>query len=94
MKILITGGMGLIGHNIVAKLQYEHDIVIVDNHTNYGFIPTKEIGYLINERRRKLHNYHNYLVDISNGENVDVVFNIFKPELVIHCASFPRQKAV
>jgi nucleoside-diphosphate-sugar epimerase len=94
MKILITGGMGLIGHNIVANLQDDHEVIIVDNHTNYGFIPTKEIDYLINERRKKLHNYHNYLVDISNGENVDVVFNTFKPELVIHCASFPRQKAV
>jgi len=94
MKILITGGMGLIGHNIAALLQHEHEIVIVDNHTNYGFIPSKEIDYLINERRRKLSNYHNYLVDISCGENVNVVFERIKPELVIHCASFPRQKAV
>ena len=94
MKIIVTGGMGLIGHNIVALLQHDHEVIIVDNHTNYGFIPTKEIDYLINERRRKLSNYHNYLVDISHGDDINVVFARVKPELVIHCASFPRQKAV
>ena len=94
MKILITGGMGLIGHNIVAKLQCDHEVIIVDNHTNYGFIPPKEIDYLINERRRKLTTYKNYLVDITDAPCINTIFHTFKPELVIHCASFPRQKAV
>ena len=94
MKIVITGGMGLIGHNIVAKLQDEHEVVIIDNHTNYGFIPTKEIDYLISERRKKITKYINYPIDIAQGENINVVFKRFKPDLVIHCASFPRQKAV
>ncbi|MFN9901022.1 MAG: NAD-dependent epimerase/dehydratase family protein, partial [bacterium] len=43
MKILVTGGMGLIGHNIVSKLENDHEIVIIDNHTNYGFIPQHQI---------------------------------------------------
>ena len=94
MKIVITGGMGLIGHNIVVKLQDEHEVVIIDNHTNYGFIPTKEIEYLISERRKKITKYINYPIDIVQGENINVVFDRFKPDLVIHCASFPRQKAV
>ena len=94
MKIIVTGGMGLIGHNIVSKLENEHEIAIIDNHTNYGFIPTKEIDYLIGERRKKISNYKNYLIDISQGEAVNIVFEKFKPDLVIHCASFPRQKAV
>lgn len=94
MKIVVTGGMGLIGHNIVSKLENEHEIAIIDNHTNYGFIPTKEIDYLIGERRKKINNYKNYLIDVSQGEAVNIVFEKFKPDLVIHCASFPRQKAV
>jgi nucleoside-diphosphate-sugar epimerase len=94
MKIIVTGGMGLIGHNIVSKLENEHEIAIIDNHTNYGFIPTKEIDYLIGERRKKINNYKNYLIDVSQGEAVNIVFEKFKPDLVIHCASFPRQKAV
>lgn len=94
MKIIVTGGMGLIGHNIVSKLQNEHNVVIIDNHTNYGFIPSKEIEYLIDQRRRKISKYTNYLIDIIQSENLDVVFKKFKPDIVIHCASFPRQKAV
>lgn len=94
MKILITGGMGLIGHNIVQKLENEHDIIIVDNHTNYGFIPQQQIDYLINERRRKISKYKNYIVDITDAHNLNIVFSNFKPDLVIHCASYPRQKAV
>ncbi len=94
MKILVTGGMGLIGHNIVAKLQDDHDILIVDNHTNYGFIPHHQIDYLINERSKKLSNYTHRQIDISNSHDLNIAFEIFKPELVIHCASYPRQKAV
>lgn len=94
MKIIVTGGMGLIGHNIVHKLENEHDIIIVDNHTNYGFIPQQQIDYLINERRRKISKYKNYIVDITDAHNLNIVFSNFKPDLVIHCASYPRQKAV
>jgi len=94
MKILVTGGMGLIGHNIVSKLEHEHDIVIVDNHTNYGFIPQPQIDYLINQRRKKINNYKNYPIDITDAHNLNIVFDNFQPDLVIHCASYPRQKAV
>lgn len=94
MKILITGGMGLIGHNIVSKLENEHQVMIVDTHTNYGFIPQSEIDYLINERRRKISKYTNYVIDITDKRNIDIIFQNQTPDLVIHCASYPRQKAV
>jgi len=44
MRILVTGGMGFIGHNIVAQLEdmgYD-DITLVDNFTTYGIIPEDE----------------------------------------------------
>ena len=42
MKFLVTGGMGLIGHNVVQRLEHkEHEVVIVDIMTNYGIIPTQ-----------------------------------------------------
>lgn len=94
MNIVITGGMGLIGHNIVAQLQHEHNVVIIDNHTNYNFIPVKELEYLINLRRRKINLYTNYTTDICDVDNINTIFRGFKPDLVIHCASYPRQKAV
>ena len=94
MKILVTGGMGLIGHNIVMKLENDHEVSIIDNHTNYGFIPQTEIDYLLKERRNKISKYNNYLVDITDKRNVDIIFQTQKFDLVIHCASYPRQKAV
>lgn len=94
MKILVTGGMGLIGHNIVSKLENDHEIVIIDNHTNYGFIPQQQIDSLINARRLKISKYKNYIVDITNIHNTNLIFKNFQPDLVIHCASYPRQKAV
>lgn len=94
MKILVTGGMGLIGHNIVHKLENDHEIAIIDNHTNYGFIPQQQIDSLINARRLKISKYKNYIVDITNIHNTNLIFRNFQPDLVIHCASYPRQKAV
>jgi len=76
------------------KLENDHEIAIIDNHTNYGFIPQGEIDYLLKERRRKISKYSNYLVDITDKRNVDAIFKTQKFDLVIHCASYPRQKAV
>ena len=55
MKILVTGGMGLIGHNVVQRLnRLDHLVSIVDNKTNYGIIPQAEVDYLMEERAIKI----------------------------------------
>ena len=96
MNILVTGGMGLIGHNIVTRLQDQgHMVVIVDNATNYGIIPNDEINYLMRERRKKTGDKSFwYTGDITDKEYIDKIFNVEEPEIVIHLASFPRQKVV
>ena len=96
MNILVTGGLGLIGHNVVIRLQQlGHQVSIVDNRTNYGIIPQAEIDYLISEREKKIgNNSFVYVNDISNADDLDRLFNIQEPEIVIHMASFPRQKVV
>jgi len=93
-KILITGGMGLIGHNVVARLEdLGHEVIIVDNMTNYGIIPQDEMDYLFNERSKKISSVcHPY--NIENRAVIDNTFKMFKPDIVIHMASFPRQKVV
>jgi nucleoside-diphosphate-sugar epimerase len=95
MKVLITGGLGLIGHNVTAKLEAkEHDVVIADTQTNYGIIPQDELDYLIAERRKKISTDRIYRIDITDRDGIDWLIREHKPDVVIHMASFPRQKVV
>jgi UDP-glucose 4-epimerase len=94
MNILVTGGVGFIGHNVVSRLEdLGHDVIIIDNMTNYGIIPEDEINYLYGERSKKIYSVC-YPYDIENRIPIDRTFDSFKPDIVIHLASFPRQKVV
>jgi len=95
-SILVTGGLGLIGHNVVKRLQdMGHLVSIMDTKTNYGIIPQDEIDYLMDERRKKIAvDSYIYDRDICDAPSVDHIFNVEQPEIVIHMASFPRQKVV
>ena len=94
MKILVTGGLGLIGHNVVHRLEkLGHDVVILDNKTTYGIIPQSELDYLIAERQKKIVTSPVYNANITS-DTVDYLCNHFKFDTIIHMASFPRQKVV
>lgn len=95
-RILVTGGLGLIGHNVVRRLQSAgHDTVTVDICTTYGIVPKSQIDYLVSERRKRLDPLTKiYAVDISDQVGMQCVFRNFRPHTVIHLASFPRQKVV
>jgi nucleoside-diphosphate-sugar epimerase len=94
-KILVTGGFGLIGHHVVSKLEQQgHDVIIVDNKTTYGIIPQDEIDYLMLERQKKIKKALSYRYDICDHRNIDWLFAGNKFDIVIHLASFPRQKVV
>lgn len=96
MNILVTGGLGFIGHNVVKRLQDQgHTVSIVDNKTDYSIIFPDEIDYLIAERQKKIGDKSSqYVKDITYAKEIDNIFRIEKPEIVIHMASFPRQKVV
>jgi nucleoside-diphosphate-sugar epimerase len=95
MKILVTGGLGLIGHHVVSKLEsLGHDVVITDTRTTYGIIPQDEIDYLMNERIKKIKTEQIYNIDISNAGSIDWLIQKHQPAIIIHMASFPRQKVV
>ena len=94
MRILVTGGMGFIGHNVVAQLElmgYD-DITLVDNFDNYGSIPDHELSALISERQCEISSV-NYIYNVARPE-LETAFKANQPDLVIHLASFPRQKVV
>jgi nucleoside-diphosphate-sugar epimerase len=93
--ILVTGGLGLIGHHVVSKLeQLGHKVVIADTRTNYGIIPQDEIDYLISERIKKIASSRIYRIDIADRGGIDFLFETHNFDIIIHMASFPRQKVV
>lgn len=95
MNILVTGGLGLIGHHVVNKLEsLGHEVVITDTKTTYGIIPQAEIDYLMSERIKKIKTDKIYNIDISNGDSIDWLIQKHQPAIIIHMASFPRQKVV
>jgi nucleoside-diphosphate-sugar epimerase len=95
MRILVTGGLGLIGHNVVNKLEsLGHEITIVDTKTTYGLIPADELNYLMLERIKKIKTRNIFNADIADYYAIDELINDDKPEIIIHLASFPRQKVV
>lgn len=95
MKILVTGGCGFIGHNVVHRLQtLGHEVAVLDNETTYNLILEEELDYTMFERKKKFE-YQTKLYGFNIEDSVAfAAFDEFKPEVVIHLASFPRQKVV
>lgn len=94
MKILVTGGLGLIGHNVVARLEkLDHSVMIIDNRTTYGIIPHDELTYLTRERLKKITTRNVFSTDISS-DSASSLITSWCPDIVMHLASFPRQKVV
>jgi nucleoside-diphosphate-sugar epimerase len=94
VKYLVTGGAGFIGHNVVRLLEQQgHECVVIDTCTDYGFIPKEELTYLIDNRLKRI-NAKVRSIDIRESTFVDTIFKVYEPDVVIHMASFPRQKVV
>lgn len=94
MNILVTGGLGLIGHNVVQRLESQgHNVVIADNFTDYGIIPRDEINYLFAERQKKITTKQIYRIGIA-AEAMGNLIEQHKIDTIVHLASFPRQKVV
>lgn len=83
MRIIVTGGAGFIGSNLILRLFEQHpewDIYNIDKLT-YASDPSYLNAYRNSDR------YHFKKVDLVNREEVQDVVKSFKPEGVFHLAA-------
>ena len=73
MKVLITGANGLLGQKIVSDFSPSHNVLAVD---------------LSDEPFLSLSNFSYKNCDITKKEEIEAVFNFFKPEIVINSAAY------
>ncbi|OAB42990.1 SDR family NAD(P)-dependent oxidoreductase [Paenibacillus glacialis] len=75
MKVIVTGGAGFIGSNIVDMLlEYEHEVVIIDNLSTGKEENINSKAVFFN-------------VDIRDAENLSKVFASVEADVVIHHAA-------
>lgn len=80
-KILITGGAGSIGSELVRQLAPHNKVFILDiNET--GFFD------LICEEKAKGHWVHGRVGNVRDEKTLEDVFSDFKPEIVFHAAAY------
>jgi nucleoside-diphosphate-sugar epimerase len=95
MKILVTGGLGLIGHNVVHRLEnLGHEVTVADIQTNYGIVPRGELRYLLTEREKKIKTEEIYRTNIASRDGMNNLIERNQIDTIVHLASFPRQKVV
>ncbi len=70
MRVLITGGSGLLGQYLNIQISKRHKILALYN-TNIG----------------NCGNFYSRKIDLMNFEQLENIFNDFKPETVIHTAA-------
>lgn len=80
-RILITGGGGSIGSELVRQLSKSNKVFILDFNETATFDLTEEL-------KQKGHWVHCRIGDIRDKETVEDIFCDFKPQIVFHAAAY------
>lgn len=83
-KVLVTGAAGSIGLAVVRRLAAISDVEL-------GLLDINETGIADLKFEIEAHFHSNaklFLSDISNDMTLQEIFEIFKPDIVIHCAAY------
>lgn len=79
-RILITGGAGSIGSELVRQLAVNNKVYILDNNETGAFD-------LIEEHKQMGQWIHGRIGDVRDEKTVSDVFSDFKPQVVFHAAA-------
>ena len=85
MKILITGGYGFIGSNLIKKLLSDniHSIYNIDK---LGYASNQScVKQAINENNKDKYNF--FKINLIDYEKLIDVFDLIKPDLIMHLAA-------
>lgn len=85
MKILITGGYGFIGSNLIKKLLSNKSLSIF-NIDKLGYASNPKCVLEANNENKN-NNYHFHEIDLCENEKLNLIFNEIKPDLVMHLAA-------
>lgn len=82
MKIIVTGGAGFIGSALVRLIINEtnHEVLNIDKLTYAGHLESLEA--VVNSAR-----YQFEQVDICDAEEINRIYNEFKPDVIMHLAA-------
>ena len=95
MRILVLGGYGFIGSHICQNLKAQgHTIGVVDCYHQYYTFPSWEYQPVLSQRKEITQTDKEYIGQIENFQFMEQTFEDFKPERVIHVATYPNAKMV
>jgi nucleoside-diphosphate-sugar epimerase len=95
MRILVLGGYGFIGSHICQQLKLEgHTVGIVDCYHQYYTFPDWEYHPVLSQRKKITNTDYEYIGQIENLQFMEKTFEDFKPDRVIHVATYPNARMV